>query len=45
MHIKEYLRKEKIEFETIDFKYKCSKDINVPYPLCKRDQDINTNLD
>ena len=34
---KEYLRKEKIKFNTLNFKYECSKDINILYPLCKRD--------
>ena len=34
---KEYLRKEKIKLEIVDFKSECSKDINTLYLLCKRD--------
>ena len=42
---KEYLRKGKIKFDTTDFKWKCSKDINTPYSLCKRNQGVNINLE
>ena len=34
---KEYLRKGKIKFDIVNFKCKCSKDINAPHLLCKRD--------
>ena len=42
---KEYLRKRKIKFEIVDFKCECGKVINMSYPLWKRDQSININLE